>query len=172
MNQPPAIRLLLLILAFQVSSISAFALEFAWVAPTNGTPQGYVLSHWAPGTIYEQYGVGLATNLVYQGTLVDGPNYFAVSDYQAINGELIMSPFSNIAVVTNTPALLVDYYLFSSTNLNGGWNPAQTNHLLIYPVQDCQFFQPGGANIRRTNIVTVQSNGMPPSLELTNAQTR
>ena len=135
---------------------SALALEFFWVTPTNGTPQGYVLVHWsANAASIEQYGIGLKTNCLYQGTLVDGANYFAVADYELINGELWMSSFSNVAVVTNTPALDLPVVVFGSTNLDGVWLPVRTNHMLIYPTQPEQFFRAGVSGLTRTNLISV-----------------
>lgn len=154
--------LMLLISAFQLFSISAFALELRWNPPASGQPQGYVLTHWAQNALVEQYGVGNKTNLIYHGTLVDGLNYFAVSDYEVINGELMMSTFSNIAIVTNTPALDLQTVIFSTITLKSElsnsqttWLPWHTNHLIIYPTDPERFFRTGEARLVGTNIVTV-----------------
>lgn len=135
---------------------SASALELRWLAPTNTAPLGYVVFHGtSPRAYSELYSVGNSTNWLYQGTLVDGANYFAVAALGLTNGALAMSTFSNEAIITNTPTIFVVSYLFGSTNLGGRWLPVQTNRLILAGGDPQHFFRSGGTTITRTNLLTL-----------------
>ena len=140
---------------------AAHAFELAWLPPTNQPTAGYVLFHGTASRSYsEMYSVGNVTAWDYQGTLVDGPNYFAVAAFTLDAGQLLMSTFSNEAVVTNTPALDLQTVVFSSTNLSGGpanWVPWATNHLRIMPTDPARYFRPGPNRLVQTNVITFPS---------------
>lgn len=132
------------------------ALDLFWTAsPYN--PQGYAITHWGSDIGYvEQIGAGSGTNYTYSGTLSPGPNYFAVSSYILGGTNFLISVFSNIAVVTNAPALILKSVTFGSTNLAGSWTPFQTNQILIYPTDPILFLKTANS-LTPTNQLTFPS---------------
>jgi len=141
--------------------LPCLAFEIGLLAPTNQAADGYVLFHGTGSRTYSEiYSVGLASHYDYQGTLVDGPNYFAAAAFKVEGGILEMSTFSNELVITNHPALDLQTVVFSSTNLAGGpatWTPWATNHLRIMPTDPARFFRPGPNRLVQTNVITFPS---------------
>ena len=132
--------------------LDAHALQFAWDAPPNSDVSGYVLYQGTSSGNYSQlYNAGSGTNCTFTGSLAAGPNYFALAAFSTANG-FAMTSLSNEAAVTNTPALLLSTVIFSSTNPAAGWQPWQTNNIVIYPDAPARFFR-SGLNLSRTNIV-------------------
>ena len=137
--------------------LPCLAFEIGLLAPTNQPTDGYVLFHGTISRNYsEMYSMGLATNYDYQGTLVDGPNYFAAAAFKVEGGILEMSTFSNEIVITNSPALDLQTVIFASTNLGSAatWQPFVTNHLTIMPTRPSRFFRTGSATLVQTNVIT------------------
>lgn len=59
-------------------------------------------------------------------------------------------------MVTNTPELLLESTLLTTTNLAGGeWLPWKTNHMLICPTDGVRYFKTGNLNLIPTNILTL-----------------
>jgi hypothetical protein len=146
----PAI--LLLILGSSVTL--GQTITVAWSPATNGVPDGYLLFHANAGALPDLYSAGNATNYSLSvSQLVPGANYFAVCAFQETSAGLLMSAYSNVATVTNTPALVLNTVIFSSTNLNT-WLPWHTNHLVIIPGCAGQFFTTGNASLTPTNLIT------------------
>jgi hypothetical protein len=141
--------------AFMCAGFSCCALDISWTPPVERV-DGYLLTHWSAGaSMIEEYGIGNQTNILYQGTLVDGVNYFAVSSYIYVGGSnLLISGLSVVAIVTNTPAIILKSVTLGSTNLTSQWTPLQTNYALIYPTQPIEFLTTSNS-ISKTNIVTV-----------------
>ncbi len=137
-----------------LACFNCHALEFGWTPPSSGA-DGYLMTHWSSNaSVVDQYGNGSKTNMLYQGVLVDGANYFAVSSYKTIGGQLLISTFSNVAIVTNTPALLLKSITFGSSNLAGSWIPFQTNQTLIHPNLPVLFLKTTNS-LTPTNLITV-----------------
>ena len=138
--------------------LPCLAFDLAWTPPANQPTAGYVLFHGTASRSYSEiYSVGNVTAWDYQGTLVDGANYFAVAAFTMEAGTLFMSTFSNEAVVTNHPALDLQTVVFASTNLGGGpatWTPWATNHLLIMPTDPARFFHSGTNRLVQTNVIS------------------
>lgn len=129
-----------------------------WIAPTNGTPQGYVIFHGTCSGAYSDcWSAGNGTNALLNVSLPAGPNYFVVTDFQMdTNGVLRMSSWSNEIVITNTPQLVLETILLTSTNWVGGtWRPWTTNRLVFGPGGDSQFFRAGELRLTRTNVITL-----------------
>jgi hypothetical protein len=83
-----------------------------------------------------------------------GANYFAVTAFQETDNGLIMSSYSNVIIVTNTPGFIVSFVTFTSTNLACAWQPVVTNHLVIPNRYAVQFFITGNQTIMPTNLLT------------------
>ena len=131
--------------------LAAHALELEWLPNTNA--DGYVLYLQTAGSLFpNSWSVGNVTNYTLDNSsLTSGVNCFAVTAYAETDDGLMMSPFSNVQVVTNTPAL--SFAIFSTTNINSRWMP-WSDH---YVMPDCpqRFFKLG---LVPTNIVTVATN--------------
>lgn len=149
-----ATRNFLAIALFGCLTFMASALEFR-IVPHGDGGDNYIIWHGtASGAYSEGYNAGNCTNFLYQGTLIDGPNYFCATAWSSAAGIATMSVFSQEIVVTNTAAVSIDTVVEFSTNLNGGWQPAQTNHFFIVPKLPKGFYRQGGITIHRTNTLT------------------
>ena len=126
---------------------------FKWL-PSPSAADGYILWHRVPDALPEGFSVGLATNYVYSGKMADGQNWFSLTAWHSTTTGLEMSVFSNEVCITNTPAVSIDTVVEFSTNLNDGWQPAQTNHFIILPTLPASFYRQGGIVIHRTNVIS------------------
>ena len=150
----------LLTAALIVGALSAPAFQVAWRPPADFTPQGYVVFHGTQSGAYSDcWSAGNATNYILAGPLPAGANYFVVTAWTAAGGELLMSSWSNETVVTNTPVLVLNTVILTSTNLSTlnsqpVWLPWRTNTMVIRPALPAQFFKSGGSALTKTNIFT------------------
>ncbi len=136
---------------------SVYSQTLTWTAPTNYAPQGYVIFHGTTSGAYSDcLSAGAATNFAFTGPLSTGANYFVVTSWRVDEASnLLMSSWSNEAVVTNTPAFVLATIILTATNIVGGcWRPLQTNSMVLYAVSPTSFFTASNS-LRLTNIITV-----------------
>lgn len=133
-------------------SVFSQPVPVAWNPAPNA--DGYILFHYNPNALPDMYSTGNATNYTLDvSQLSIGVNYLAVCAFQETYAGLMISTYSNIAVVTNTPELVLNSIVFSSSNLTH-WSPYYTNHLRVMP--DCagQFFITGSETLTATNVIS------------------
>jgi hypothetical protein len=146
-----------------INALAATSIEFRWVKPPSYvTNSNFILFHSTqPSMFNEIYYAGNGTNYFYSGPVAPGLNYFTVVYFgsgtnNAGKPEMSMSQPSNEVCVTNTVTTVASVVILSSTNINGGWTPVQTNSIIVGGIDD-EFFK-AVMKIEQTNNLTYPNN--------------
>jgi len=140
------------ILVILLMAFNAFAVELRWAPPVTGA-DGYLLFRSSGDCYKEVTYCPAGTNYFYADTnLVDGVNYFSMTSLKFTNSLMVMSTTSNIAIVTNTPSLVVETVVYSSTNLFV-WGAISTNQIDVGK-QPAEFFR-SSISMNKKHTITV-----------------